>query len=79
MMNWLWVAPWIIIIIFFSGWHFGGKIATKREVTRKFREEADRREEQVCRESISDLYKHLYELESKIEQFVCTKEENGNG
>lgn len=79
MTSWLWAIPWVIIIIFSAGWHFGAKVATRREVARKFKEEADRMEERNTAQTISEIYKHLDNLENKIERIYATKEKWNNG
>ena len=81
MINWLWAIPWIAIIIFSAGWHFGGKVAVRREIREQMRERDEREIERKNRENISELYKHLDNLESKIEQIYATKikEERNNG
>ena len=79
MINWLWAIPWIVIIIFYAGWHFGGKIATKKELVRKYQEEADMSNDLSINKKISELYEYLYNLESKIERLYATKEEKVNG
>lgn len=66
MMNWLWAIPWIVIIIFFAGWHFGGKVSVRKEI-RDQMYELDNLENN-CSRSISVIFKNLYELERKIEQ-----------
>ena len=81
MINWLWAIPWIVIIIFSAGWHFGGKVAVRREIREQMREREARESERHCNREVSELYKHLDNLESKIEQIYATriKEENNNG
>lgn len=79
MINWLWAIPWIVIIIFYAGWHFGGKVATKKELNRRYMEEADRDANRNMANTITELYKHLDRLESKIERLYATKEEKVNG
>lgn len=81
MINWFWVIPWIVIIIFSAGWHFGGKEAVRKESRRQMKEQCDRNSEMSMRKTIEELYRHLDNLESKIEQIYATriKEEHNNG
>lgn len=79
MINWLWAIPWIVIIIFSAGWHFGGKVAVRREIREQMHELDEREIERNYRENVSGIYKHLDKLESKIERLYVTKEERNNG
>lgn len=82
MINWFWVIPWVVIIIFYAGWHFGGKVATRKEAERRYREDADRVENRNNAEAISEIYRHLDNLENRIERIYATKatkEERNNG
>jgi len=81
MINWLWAIPWIAIIIFFAGWHFGGKVAVRREIREQMLEREARESERQHNRDVSEIYKHLDNLESKIEQIYATriKEEKVNG
>lgn len=79
MINWLWAIPWIVIIIFFAGWHFGGKVSVRKEIRDQMYERDNRESERRYSEAIREIYKHLDNLESKIERLYVTKEENENG
>jgi len=81
MINWLWAIPWIVIIIFYAGWHFGGKVAVRKEIREQMRERDNRESEKNYIKTISELYKQLDNLESKIERIYATriKEECNNG
>lgn len=79
MINWLWVIPWILVFIFYAGWHFGGKVATKKEAARRNRVEIDLANDRNTSNAISELYRHLDNLESKIERIYATKEDKNNG
>ena len=78
MMNFMWVIPWAVIIIFAVGWYFGGKVAIKKENVRRFREETYQESERNTDRAISGLYKSIDRLEEKIERIfaIKMKEEN---
>ena len=75
MINWLWVIPWILVLIFYAGWHFGGKVSVRKESRERVRELENQQREREHSRTISALYQHLDELENKIEQIRFTKEE----
>lgn len=81
MINWLWAIPWVVIIIFFAGWHFGGKVSVRKEIRDQMHEREDRESERRYSEAVREIYKHLDDLESKIERIYATKikEEHNNG
>ena len=81
MMNWFWVIPWVVIIIFYAGWHFGGKVAVRKEIREQMRERDNREIEKNYSRTVNDLYRNIEELEKKIERIYATriKEECNNG
>ena len=82
MINWLWMIPWIVIIIFYAGWHFGSKETARKESRRQMKEQCDRNSELSMRKTIEELYRHLDNLENRIERIYAmkaTKEERNNG
>ena len=79
MMNWLWAIPWILVLIFYAGWHFGGKVAARRELNRQVALQNEREEERSISREFEYLHKRTDELESKIEQIRFTKEDKNNG
>jgi len=79
MMNWFWVIPWVVIIIFFAGWKIGEKISKKRwdEKDCQLREDEYRRRYEE--DTIHNIYKSIDRLDEKIERLYATKEDKNNG
>lgn len=57
MMNWLWVIPWVVLIIFSAGWIFGKRFG-KKQVSKL----------RMLEDSIDSLYRNYAELGREIEK-----------
>ena len=73
MMNWIWLIPWVAIVIFAAGWRIGSKLSIRKERIESSKDadlcsfhrqidDVERRFE----ENVRTLYKYVDDLERKI-------------
>ena len=67
MMNWLWIIPWVITIIFSAGWYFGAKVSLKKERNRVMKEEAERGQERNFSRAVSSVYEQIDALGKNLQ------------
>ena len=67
MINWLWVIPWIAIIMFAAGWFLGSRWQLKRTNEKWYQErDFDDYRRGINRE-VDSLRDHIYRVESRVE------------
>ena len=75
-MNWFWIIPWAVIIIFVAGWHYGKKDAVRKAETDKVQADSARISEEHTDRCIQDLYRSLEKLDDRVTKI---REEKING
>ena len=79
MINWFWVIPWVVIIIFFAGWKIGEKVSKKRWAEKDRQLKGNEYYRKDIEDKIYDIYKITDRLDEKIERMYATKEGKNNG
>ena len=70
MMNWLWIIPWVVTIIFFAGWYFGGKVSLKKERNRVMKEEAELGQERNFHRAVANVYEQIEALGKNLQDQI---------
>lgn len=65
MMNFAWVIPWAVIIIFAAGWILGSKFQHKKEKNQRCEEQLRYRDEEIRRHVFDRIESRVYDLEKK--------------
>lgn len=71
MINWLWVIPWIAIIIFVFGWFLGSKWTHRQERRMQYQDREIEIMERHYGSEIDALHTQIRKLEERLERNIC--------